>query len=118
MLRFITNFIGSMITSYIMMYLAYRIANIKVEYKNIRFWVMIILYALYLTLSLLCINESWFIFRIFMNYVFLILCFKITTKKSLLLVSLYCFSSILIVFISEFLCTCILVYLLKLIIIH
>lgn len=113
MLQIIKEFICSIITSFVLFYAIYKLSKVKLDYKSLKFWSIIVIYSVYLTLTFQFASESLNIIRIFLNYILLLFFSKYLLNEKWIKIILYSFFSVFLLFVSEFICMALLVYGLK-----
>lgn len=113
MLQVISNFLGAFLSSYTAMYIASKISSKNIDFKNIKFWLISLVYCLYIITSYLFSNDIFNILRIFLNCIVMMLLIKWLTQNSWIKTALITFSVISIFVVSEFLCMLLMVYGLK-----
>lgn len=113
MLQVISNFLGAFLSSYTAMYIASKISSKNIDFKNIKFWLISLVYCLYIITSYLFSNDIFNILRIFLNCIVMMLLIKWLTQNSWIKTALITFSVISILVVSEFLCMLLMVYGLK-----
>lgn len=109
----VVDFLGAFISSFTAMYIAHKITKIEIDFKKVKFWLIVLIYSIYLIFAYLFSNDILNIIRIFLNCVVLMIFIKILINNSWIKTIFISFSVIFIMLISEFLCMLIMVYYLK-----
>lgn len=113
MLQVVREFLCSIITSLALFYGVYKISGTNIEYKNKKFWLIVLIYAINLTITFQVMDNGLNIIRIFFNCIFVIFFSQILIKGSFVKIMLYSFFALFLLLFSEYLCMLLLVYGLK-----
>lgn len=109
----VVDFLGAFISSFTAMYIAHKITKIEINFKNIKFWLIVLIYSMYLIVAYLFSDDILNIVRIFLNCVVMTIFIKILINNSWIKTIFISFSVIFIMLVSEFLCMLLMVYYLK-----
>lgn len=113
MLQVVREFLCSIITSFIIFYGIYKISNTHIEFKNKKFWLIVLIHAINMTITFQIMDNGLNILRIFLNCIFVIIFSKILIKGRFIKIMLYSFFALFLLLFSEYLCMLLLVYGLK-----